>query len=140
MKYVSASPLQIKLSLDSHITSVNYGSELRRSLCLEGENPRKTMIRHFLIFGIPYISRRRMDERLTAFGYLPLQEEHTMVDGGRLDWLLIRLLELYETSCRGQGPEQCSRWFQDACRKLDGFFKEKGSCNLRFMYFKALKE
>lgn len=140
MKYVNIHPQQINLSMDSHITSINYGSELNRSLRLEGEIPRKTMLRHFFIFGMPYVSRELMDERLEDFGYLPLHEEHTMTDGGRLDWLIIRLLELYEETCKGMEPEKCTEWFQDACRILDGFFEEAGETNLRFMYFKALKE
>ena len=140
MKYVNIRPQQIDLYMDSHITSINYGSELNRSLRLEGEIPRKTMLRHFFIFGMPYVSKELMDERLEAFGYLPLREDHTMTDGGRLDWLVIRLLELYEDICRGQEPEKCSEWFQDACRMLDGYFEEEGQTNLRFMYFKALKE
>ena len=140
MKYISAHSQQIRLSLNSHITSVNYGTELGRSLRLIGEIPRKTMLRHLLILGMPYISRELMDERLKAFGYLPLCEAHTQVGGERLDWLLIRLLELYETSCHGMEPDQCSKWFQDACRILDRYFIEQRKNSLRFMYFKALKE
>ena len=140
MKYVKVGALRIKLSLDSHITSINYDSELARSLRLEGEVSRRTMIRHLLILGMPYMSRELMDERLSMLGYLPLKEKHTLADGSRMDWLLIRLLELYEGSCRGQEPKACGKWFQNACRRLDIFFEEKGMHNLRFMYFKALKE
>ncbi len=140
MKYISVHSQQIRLSLNSHITSINYGTELGRSLRLIGEIPRKTMLRHLLILGMPYINRELIDERLEAFGYLPLCESHTQVDGEHLDWLLIRLLELYETACRGMEPEQCSKWFQDACRILDRYFVEQEKNNLRFMYFKALKE
>lgn len=140
MKYISARSQRIRGAMDRHITSINYGSELGRSLRLIGEIPRKTMLRHILILGMPYISRSLIDERLTAFGYLPLQDEHTLVGGERMDWLLIRLLELYESGCRGLEPEQCSRWFQDACRILDQYFEEKGKNSLRFMYFKALRE
>lgn len=140
MKYISAHAQQIRLSLNSHITSINYGTELGRSLRLVGEIPRKTMLRHLLILGMPYINRDLIDKRLISFGYLPLCETHTQVSGERLDWLLIQLLELYERSCRGMEPEQCSKWFQDACRILDRYFEEHGKNNLRFMYFKALKE
>lgn len=140
MKYISAHSQQIRLSLNSHITSINYGTELCRSLRLIGEIPRRTMLRHLLILGMPYISRELIDKRLKIFGYLPLQETHTQVGGEHLDWLLIYLLELYETSCHGMEPEQCSKWFQDACRILDRYFVEQGKNRLRFMYFKALKE
>ncbi len=140
MKYISVRSQRIRLSMDSHITRINYGSELGRSLRLIGEIPRKTILRHLFILGMPYLNRSLMDERLTVFGYVPLCEDHTLVGGERLDWLLIRLLELYETVCRGLEPEQCSRWFQDACRVLDRYFEKNGKNSLRFMYFKALKE
>lgn len=140
LKYIGAYPQRIQSSIDSHITSINYGSELSRNFKLEGEIPRKTMIRHLLILGMPFINRKLMDERLNALGYLPLQEDHTLISGEYMDWLLIRLLDLYSECCTGQEPEQCSRWFQSACRTIDQYFVEKGKMNLRFMYFKALKE
>lgn len=140
LKYIGTCPHRMQASVESHITSINYGSELTRNLKLDGEIPRKTMIRHLLILGMPFVSRKLMDERLEALGYLPLQEDHTLVSGERLDYLLIRLLELYAECCTGQEPERCSRWFQSACRVLDQYFEEKGKTNLRFMYFKALKE
>lgn len=140
MKYVNIHQRQIDFSVSSHITSINYGSELGRSLRLEGEIPRKTILRHLFIFGMPYISRELISQRLDCLGYLPLKEDHTMTDGGRLDWLLLRLLELYEETCRGMEPEECSQWFQEACRILDKFFEDKGAQSLRFMYFKALRE
>ena len=140
LKYTGSYSRRIQSSIDSHITSINYGSELSRNFRLEGEIPRKTMIRHLLILGMPFINRKLMDERLMALGYLPLQEDHTLISGEYMDWLLIRLLNLYDECCTGQEPERCSRWFQSACRTLDQYFEEKGKTNLRFMYFKALKE
>ncbi len=140
MKYISVPSHQVRTSLNSHITSINYGTELGRNLRLIGEIPRRTMIRHLLILGMPYISRELMNERLSAFGYCPLSEEHTLTSGERLDWLLLGLLKLYEINCRGMEPELCSRWFQDACRILDQYFERHGKSSLRFMYFKALKE
>jgi len=140
LKYVHASPQRIQEALDCHFASINYGSELSRILRLEGEIPRKTMIRHLLICRIPFVSRAWMDAWLEELGYLPLSEEHTMTGGEPLDWLLIRLLEMYEECCTGKEPEQCMRWFQNACRILDEFFEQRGKNSLRFMYFKALKE
>ena len=140
MKYVNIKQRQMDLSENSHLASINYGSELGRNLHLEGEIPRKTMVRHILIFGMPYINRALVSERLDSLGYLPFDKDHTMTDGGRLDWLLLEFLGLYEETCQGMEPEECSQWFQEACRILDSFFMEKGFSNLRFMYFKALGE
>ena len=125
--------------LQYHITSINYGSELSRNVQLTGEIPRTTMIRHFIILGMPFLSKEMMDQRLIQFGYIPLTEEHSLVSGERLDWLLIRLLELYEEECTGKDPMTCSSWFQNACKSLDAYFIQEGMENLRFMYFKSLK-
>lgn len=140
LKYIHVDSQRIQKSLDCHITSINYGSELSRTLRLEGEIPRKTMIRHLFICKAPFINRVYMDTWLEEMGYLPLTEEHTLTGGESLDWLLIRLLELYEECCTGKEPEHCMRWLQNACRILDEFFEERGKNSLRFMYFKALKE
>ena len=140
LKYVDVTWQKDLQPVERHITSINYGSELNRNFRLLGEIPRKTMLRHLLILGIPFLNRKILDERLVRLGYLPLQENHTLVSGEPLDLLLIRLLELYEECCWGMEPDQCSRWFQAACRTLDKYFWEKGNYNLRFMYFKALKE
>lgn len=139
LKYVHMYPQYAYSSYQDHITSINYGSELRRNFELTGEVPRRTMIRHLLILGMPFVSREIMDEKLSTLGYLPLTEEHTLTGGERLDWLLIRLLELYENCCTGKEPEECVIWFQEACRILDRYFMEKREENLRFMFFKALK-
>lgn len=140
LKYVNIPDSDGFLKIGGHGVSVAYGSELNRNLRLFGEIPRKTMIRHLLILGMPYISRKIIDERLIQLGYLPLTAEHTLTGGERLDWLLIRLLECYEKVCNGMEPEGCSRWFQEACRILDEYFEKRGKPNLRFMYFKALRE
>lgn len=118
--------------------SVNYYSELHRIIQLLGEIPRRTMIRHLIILCTPYLSRKRMDDELRFFGYLPLSEEHTLTGGERLDRLVIGILELYEKTCSGWEPEECTEWFQGCCRILDRYFAEKGSSGLRFMDFKTL--
>lgn len=140
LKYVCVHAHEARVTVHQHITSINYDSELRRSFRLMGEIPRKTVIRHLLILGMPFVNRALMDERLETLGYMPLREEHTLVGGEHLDWLLIRLLELYDRCCTGKDPEECLRWFQSACRVLDQYFEEKGKPNLRFMYFKALRD
>ena len=40
-----------------HIASINYVSEFGRQMKLLGEIPRKTMIRHLLLFAVPFVSR-----------------------------------------------------------------------------------
>lgn len=128
-----------KRNFEDHIISAGYGTELGRNLKLLGEIPRKTMLRHLILLGMPYLSRELLDKRFKGLGYAPLQEEHTLTDGGRLDGLLIRLLELYDQNCTGKEPEECMLWFQKSCRELDRYFTEHGKKNLRFMYFKALQ-
>lgn len=118
--------------------SMSYHSELNRTLQLLGEIPRKTMIRHLIILCMPYLSRKRLDDYLKIFGYLPLTENHTQTGGEYLDWLLIQIMDLYEKYCRGKEPEACAEWFQCCCRILDQFFAEKRADGLRFMDFKTL--
>lgn len=36
------------------------------------------MIRHLLILGMPFANWKIMDKKLSALGYLPLTEEHTL--------------------------------------------------------------
>ena len=43
-----------------------------------------------IILCAPYLSVERLNENLEAFGYQPLDETHTQIDGTYLDWLLIR--------------------------------------------------
>lgn len=122
-----------------HIASINYVSEFGRQMKLLGEIPRKTMIRHLLLFAVPFVSRELLSSRLEAFGYLPLQDTHTQVDGSRLDRLILGFLELYEENCSGKDPESCSRWFREAYGILDRYLEKRGNTSLRFLYFKALK-
>lgn len=75
--------------------SMSYHTELKRIMLLFGEIPRKTMIRHIIILCAPYLSAERLNENLKAFGYQPLDENHTQIDGTHLDWLLIRILKIY---------------------------------------------
>lgn len=127
--------------LKSHITSMNYDSELGRNMKLLGAIPRKTMIRHLIILGAPGLSLEWMNRQLKAFGYLELQERHTLRSGERLDWLLIRLLDRYEAFRQGHHTAQeCSLWLQKRCSLLDACFAAEGRNRLRFMYFKSLKE
>ena len=136
LRYVN---VPIYPSAEHHITSINYGSELSRNLQLIGEVPRTTMIRHLIILGMPFISKEILNQRLMELGYSPLTDTHSQVGRERLDFLLIKLLELYESTCRGKTPFECYSWFQTACKILDEYFIQENAENLRFMYFKALK-
>lgn len=122
-----------------HIASINYVSEFNRQMKLLGEIPRRTMIRHLLLFSVPFVNRELLNSRLEAFGYLPLDAGHTQVDKSRLDALVLGFLELYEKNCGGKDPEECSRWFRGAYGVLDRYLEKKGNNSLRFLYFKALK-
>ncbi len=123
-----------------HITSVNYDSEFGRNMKLLGVIPRKTMIRHLLILGMPWVGLDWLNEQLRTFGYLELKEHHTLRDGERLDWLLIRILRRYEEYRQDRPAAECFRWMRECCCALDTFFEKEGRRQLRFMYFKALGE
>lgn len=120
--------------------SLSYHTELNRTMSLLGEIPRKTILRHLIILGMPHIDRERLSGWLVELGYLPLDENHTLIGGDYLDWLLIHLLERYRECCGGKGPEESVQWFQAASRVLDRYFKESGAESLRFMNFKALQK
>lgn len=124
--------------LSKHITSTRYDSEFTRQMKLLGEIPRKTMVRHLLIFGLPDLTLEKMNQLLTFFGYLPLTEDHTLTCGEHLDWLLIHLFELYGKECERLSSGDRLDWFQEASRILDAYFTENNHPHLRFMYFKAL--
>ncbi len=122
-----------------HITSTRYDSELRRQMKLEGEIPRRTMLRHLLLLNAPELSRAKISGQLAAFGYLPLDENHTLTGGEYLDRLVLSLLGLYEEIYVPEEPEAGLLWFQEACRTLDEYFAEKKCQKMRFMHFKALE-
>ena len=119
--------------------SMSYHTELKRIMLLLGEIPRKTMIRHIIILCAPYLSAERLNENLKVFGYQPLDEKHTQIDGTHLDWLLIRILKIYADCCSGKDPEECILWLQKCFRILDQFFADQGITGLRLMHFKALE-
>lgn len=139
-EYVHSGSAESRKYLYRHITSVAYDSEFSRSMRLLGVIPRKTMIRHLLILGMPRIGVEWLNEQLARLGYLELQEQHTLRSGERMDWLLIRLLCGYEEYRQGRTEAECRQWMREKCRALDTFFEKEGRRRLRFMYFKALKE
>lgn len=72
-----------------HISSINYMSEFGWQMKLLGEISRKTMIRHLLIFSIPFVNKERLSRWLRKLGYLGLDENHTQADAGRLESCLL---------------------------------------------------
>lgn len=124
--------------LVKHITSTRYDSEFTRQMKLLGEIPRKTMIRHLLILGLPEITLEQLNRQLQFYGYLPLTSEHTSLNGAYLDYLIIQLMEMYETLCSSYSPAEKTLWFQRACRILDKQFIQADTPELRFMHFKSL--
>ena len=121
-----------------HSVSVGYDAEFRRNFSLAGEIPRKTMLRHLIVLGIPFLNAKRLSRGLETMGYFPLEETHAATDGQRLDALVLGLFRLYERVCSGRDPEDCSAWFREASRFLDRYCMEHKAPGLRFMYFKAL--
>lgn len=122
-----------------HIYSIRYDMELKRSLKLLGEIPRKTMIRHLIILGLPDLTTDWINEQLDFFGYLPLCPDHTLTGGEYLDRLLLGILAAYESLNQKNGPELTRLWFLDCYRKLDAYFIKNQKNSFRFMYFKSLE-
>ena len=77
LNYVCLNYQNKDLYLTKHITSITYDSELKRTLQLLGAIPRKTMLRHLIIFGMPYISLDLINQQLKDLGYLPLDDPDT---------------------------------------------------------------
>lgn len=127
-----------KRNLKTHFSSVNYESEFLRIRKLLGEIPRRAMLRHIFLLGIPYLNRRLIDERLEGLGYLPLTEGHTGTRGELLDDLVIGFLGLYEEACAGQEPLVCRGWLFDRLYALDCYLRDVGKEEYRFLYFRSL--
>ena len=104
---------------EKHIYSIRYDMELKRSLKLLGEIPRRTMIRHLIILGLP--------------------PEHTLTGGEYLDRLLLGILSAYEDLKQKNGPDCARLWFLNCYRKLDAYFVRNKKNSFRFMYFKSLE-
>ena len=122
-----------------HLTSSSFASEFSRSLRLLGNIPRKTMLRYLFLFYGAEISRSRLDEALTRLGYLPLDASHAMPGGQRLDFLILALLERYERECAQADMIQRQHWLYIHCQALDKTLQIMNQHNLRFLYFKGLR-
>lgn len=137
--YICSRETETAAEIGQHISSINYMSEFGRQMKLLGEIPRKTMIRHLMIFTIPFVNEERISRCLDRLGYLSLDENHTQVDGSCLDRLLLGYLRLYEQFCAGRDPEDCCQWLRESSQILDGYLEERQNTSLRLFYFKALK-
>lgn len=118
--------------------SASFDPEFRRLMRLRGEISRRTMLRHLILLGNPFLNRRILSERLQYFGFCPLDPGHTGTQGERTDALVCGLLDIYEEVCAGEDIMDCTRWFQEACRIADQVFVETRNARMRFMYYKAL--
>lgn len=138
--YIRSGEGECTCQVGRHISSLNYMSEFGRQLKLLGEIPRKTMIRHLMIFANPFVNEEWLSRWLVQLGYLGLDENHTQADGSRLDWLLLGYLRLYRECCAGSNPAQCQSWLRHSSRILDEYLEKRKSTSLRLFYFKALKD
>ncbi len=134
---LSAESRMIEIA-ENHFSSSNYESEFLRTRNLLGEIPRRTMLRHILLLGLPYLNLRLINERLDQFGYLPLTRGHTSQRGAYLDDLVIGLIELYEDACKGCDPLTCRHWLLEQMAALDQYLLKHGKDEYRFMYFRVL--
>ena len=135
--YVSGVQQEKKVS---HFSSANYVNEFQKSRRLLGEIPRRTILRHLFLMGAPFLSADVMNRHLTALGYAPLSQGHESRWGERLDALILGLLDHYKSECAGKPPEQCRSWLRSTCRELDERLVSADHPELRFLYFKALKD
>lgn len=121
-----------------NIYSINYDSELKRTLILLGEIPRKTMLRHLILLSLPFLTLEKLQKDLDFFGYLPLTPEHTLTSGEQLDRLVMEAVTSYELVAEKYGPEEACKWFCDCWQELDRYFVSKGKPGFRLFYFKSL--
>lgn len=119
--------------------SASFGSELMRIQKMQGDFSRKTLIRHLIVLGSPFVSVEQMNIWLEALGCAPLQESHTTVSGYPQDLLLIKILKLYEKAAGGLEPQKGRLLLRCILAEMDRILREQGMQELCFMYFKALR-
>lgn len=119
--------------------SASFGSELMRIQKMQGHFSRKTLIRHLIVLGSPFVSVEQMNVWLEILGCAPLRESHTTVSGYPQDLLLIKILELYEKTARGLEPQEGKILLRCILAGMDRILREQDMQELCFMYFKALR-
>ncbi len=139
MSYVSQSRHASQPAPPGHLVSCSYDSELTRTLQLLGNVPRKTILRHLILLGMPDISLDWLNQSLSALGYLPLEETHTLRTGERLDAILIRLMELYDSVREEMTPDEARLWMQQCCRTLDRTFIQAGKKKSALYVFQSAR-
>lgn len=122
-----------------HLISSSFASEFSRTLMLLDNIPRKTMLRYLFLFYGADVSRARLDHGLTYLGYLKLDASHALPGGERLDFLILALLEQYERECAQSDMIQRQQWLYIHCQALDQELQVLNQQNLRFLYFKGLR-
>mgnify|MGYP004508843087 FL=1 len=119
--------------------SASFGSELMRIQKMQGSFSRKTLIRHLIVLGSPFVSVEQMNIWLEVLGCAPLQESHTTVSGYSQDLLLIKILKLYEKTAGGLEPQKGRLLLCCILAEVDRTLRKQGMQELCFMYFKALR-
>lgn len=119
--------------------SASFGSELMRIQKMQGHFSRKTLLRHLLILGSPFVSVEQMNIWLEALGCATLQESHITVSGYPQDLLLIKILKLYEKAAGGLEPQKGRLLLRCILAEMDRTLRKQGMQELCFMYFKALQ-
>lgn len=119
--------------------SVSFGSELARMQRLEGQFSRKSLLRHLIILGSPFVSVEQMNCWLEILGCGMLRAEHINTEGYPEDLLAIKILELYEKTACGLEPEEGRALLYRILSCMDRKLRVQGMQELCFMYFKALR-
>ncbi len=137
-RYLGSTVRQEMTEVVSHVDTRAYDPQFNREMKLLGEVSRSAVIRHLLILGMPFVNRSRMNQWLTALGYLPLDEKHRQIQGYASDLLILGLLEEYENECTGRPPEECFRWFRTAAGMMDDALEAAGCGAVNPFRFKHL--
>ena len=122
----------------SHLDTRGYEYQFSREMKLLGEISRNTMIRHLLVLGMPFVSRKRMNGWLADLGYMSLRETHRLPGGEAADLMILGLLEIYERECTGWEPLPCTEWFCQAAGLLDDALGEAGCAEVNPFRFKHI--
>lgn len=121
------------------MVSVSFGSELLRIQRMEGEISRKSMLRHLILLGSPFVSARQINSWLEQLGFAPLDESHVSTGGIAMDALLIRMLACYEELAAGREYLECEKILRTIFVKTDEYLQQHNLEKWRIMYFKSLK-
>ena len=120
--------------------SASFGSELMRMQKMKGQFSRKSLIRHLIILGSPFLSVEQMNIWLEKLGCAPLQNTlQITAEGYCLDALVTGILELYEKAAMGLEPEEGKQIIRYILSCMDRKLRNQGMEELCFMYFKALR-